>query len=148
MCLLTSNPSKIAEKNIVVYKRLKLQPDGTYISPFMETKYNIYGENIADGNDEAISPFYYDDIIYGYKVESGWLHSYVKFDDAIYKARSLSYRRGHICVFKTIIPAGSLCYYGLHFGCLSYASKKLLMFGEKQIVAEYNGGILTKLIKI
>lgn len=111
MCLIPKESAKIAKKDIVVYKILFKYPDGSYVSPFRGTIYQIGELKTANIKyDKRLLPFYcretYDTVI------TKGLHAYIITEEtAISYARSIATT---MIIVKAIIPKGAMYVLGFN----------------------------------
>lgn len=119
MCLLRTEPKKIAEEDVVCYKFLERSRYfgifGTKLkSPYRGVKYTLGKMKKSKLITEKIFLFHAPIVNIG-------LHSFVDYDDVVEFIESSDY-----VVVKCIIPKGAEYILGLFDGFPSYASDKLL----------------------
>lgn len=141
MCLNLTSDNKdpfIAEEDIVCYKFLRKNTNGTLISPYREFKYKlneIVTSALLIEYNQFPSTFSYYDVdgvktsyTSTYSVEEG-LHSFVHIKTAQDAALSMVglYIDDEYIVAKCIIPKYSMVYKGLFNEHESYASNQLVI---------------------
>lgn len=106
MCLIPKDSAKIAEEDIVVYKLLSKDLNGTYYSPWRYAPYKIgklYTANIR--YHERLLDKGYEYLIKTTIIEEG-LHAYVDYSTAI--LTSMMVPISGLFIVKAIIPRGSM----------------------------------------
>ena len=106
MCLIPKESAKIAEKDIVVYKLLSKDLNGTYYSPWRDAPYKIrklYTANIR--YHERLLDKGYEYLIKTTIIEEG-LHAYVDYSTAILTLMMVPI--SGLFIVKAIVPRGSM----------------------------------------
>ena len=123
MCLeiqsITLPLSKIADKDITVYKIVASFTKDTFITLFKHTHVEL-GQTYDSTLDRPIPTNFFN----LYIVEKG-LHSFKRKEDAFEYAKKISFLGIKLIILECIIPKGSEYYKGIFSKYSSYASNQL-----------------------
>ena len=108
MCLITANPSIVAQRDIECYKLL-IKNDVGNTSPYIRASYRI-PSTVTDATIiERVAIIPRGSHI-EYHVSEGFLHCY-RYLHTVERVNEVIFHEENTVIVKCIIPKGTLCYY-------------------------------------